>query len=526
MDVNMAGKRLIGINKAIRHLVEAILYKKYLPGRRLDSVHQLSALAGVAPATMWKAIDTLKAQGLCEGERGCRPRVTANAAEHARQIMQRFERETPDARASESLWRRIRSRIEKDILNGIYRQSSHLPSCKELQNRNAASYATVKKALLSLAESGLVVPRGSSYAVARLNRARPAGKILLIGYGYEVGKLVQGPIDEDFMRTLDLECSRMNMGMDVAVATKAVNGLIVVQSGTEKPYDIHTKKDIQGCIYMVLGFPSLQEEILRSLATLQAPVAIIDEIGGWDMPPYLEKNRYVKMFTATRAMGPGKDVGRFLLSLGHTHVAYISPIHDTAWSVQRLKGVVSAFRSAGHDSGVHAFTLEDRGVLSGGATTASRETERFLEMYNKWKKQLPPEYSIHTDYVINNISRGAINQGGTQLRLKPLFEKARADKRITAWVLANDMTAYMALQFLKNTSASIPQDLSLVSFDDSLIAMNHRLTSYNFNAAGMVNAILRYLLAPKWQPGIARPGVVEVAGTIVERDSTAAARGK
>jgi DNA-binding LacI/PurR family transcriptional regulator len=107
----------------------------------------------------------------------------------------------------------------------------------------------------------------------------------------------------------------------------------------------------------------------------------------------------------------------------------------------------------------------------------------------------------------------------TQRRFEiPLFEKALADRSITAWVAANDTVAVHALAFLQEKKVRVPDDISLIGFDDTLEAFKNGLTSYNFNieviARRMLNHILDSAREPSKQP---RGTDSEVEGCMVER---------
>jgi DNA-binding LacI/PurR family transcriptional regulator len=102
----------------------------------------------------------------------------------------------------------------------------------------------------------------------------------------------------------------------------------------------------------------------------------------------------------------------------------------------------------------------------------------------------------------------------------PLFKKALASKKITAWVMANDFAATLALDFLKQKGIPIPERLSVIAFDDTFDAMEYRLTSYNFNNSGIVSWMLRHIMQPSLFRRSRRRKVFEPEGMIVERQTT------
>jgi LacI family transcriptional regulator len=103
----------------------------------------------------------------------------------------------------------------------------------------------------------------------------------------------------------------------------------------------------------------------------------------------------------------------------------------------------------------------------------------------------------------------------------PLFEETLMNKKITAWVMANDYAAMLAIDFLREKKVRIPEDLSIISFDNTPGAVEYQLTSYDFNHGGTISMMLNYAIRPSIIPEAQRDKVIEIEGTIIERRSTA-----
>jgi len=84
-------------------------------------------------------------------------------------------------------------------------------------------------------------------------------------------------------------------------------------------------------------------------------------------------------------------------------------------------------------------------------------------------------------------------QGIAQIQ-RPLMEQALACPGVTAWAAGNDRSALIALAFLKERGVRVPDDLSVVSFDDLPQAYAAGLTSYNFNESAGVRAVFSHVL--------------------------------
>jgi DNA-binding LacI/PurR family transcriptional regulator len=78
------------------------------------------------------------------------------------------------------------------------------------------------------------------------------------------------------------------------------------------------------------------------------------------------------------------------------------------------------------------------------------------------------------------------------------------------------------MHFLQKHKVRVPDKLSLISFDDGDIALRNRITSYNFNVEAYVNSALEYVIRPLFWAQTWKGKASHIAGTIVERDSTAA----
>ena len=129
---------------------------------------------------------------------------------------------------------------------------------------------------------------------------------------------------------------------------------------------------------------------------------------------------------------PGLLMGEHLISLGHTHIAFISsPIKKHEISRRRrLDGLHAALRGAGLNPGLIEIY-----------TPSSAE-------FQKYGYQ-SPEYRTGYDMTIKALSSGT---------------------KATAFVGQNDMTAYGIMAALSDQGYRIPADYSVAGFDDSRLS--------------------------------------------------------
>jgi DNA-binding LacI/PurR family transcriptional regulator len=104
-----------------------------------------------------------------------------------------------------------------------------------------------------------------------------------------------------------------------------------------------------------------------------------------------------------------------------------------------------------------------------------------------------------------------------------MFNKALKDDCVTAWVGSNDEVAVECLRYLRERKIAVPHHVSVVGFDDSTIALTHRLSSYSFNPEGAIHVLLEHITRPRsplfknYPPGASVP----VEGYVNQRMTTA-----
>jgi DNA-binding LacI/PurR family transcriptional regulator len=263
----------------------------------------------------------------------------------------------------------------------------------------------------------------------------------------------------------------------------------------------------------------------------------------------------------------GTRVAKHLLALGCQSAGYFTLWPDAGWSVERFAGICEQFARAGCAGNVSAFAVEQDDPLlylfkiSGLTNLGIRKVIAAIrppaQADNLWERWLRFERSAPSKELIapegermlrKNLSPLAreLRQGwdreflaqtcitildtaGKQLvrlQLEKLFAKALAEPRMHAWICAADSIAFPALAFLREQSIRVPEDISLISFDNTpATALEQRLTTFDFNGMGFVRAILNFVVRPQRLRGSCRHAAIEIAGMIIERGTTAAASG-
>ena len=490
------GKQKPGIKRACDYI--AALKKEN--DATLPPIRSLAKSAGVSFVTMWKALKHLESQGCIisdpQGNRTFSKAAIKSDPHKSNPQSQLLNDCTPS-----SSRHHVTEKIYKDIVTGRFAGSERLPSYKELQLQYNVSFATLKKSLTSLVEQKIIEPCTNGYLIPSLTGNTGHARIAAIGCGLEDGKIWMDYQDKYYFRVLESECIRMNIQLDLIVYYRHQGRLHFVHTASGKEYDLNDRT-ILGYIFIVANLDNTPEEVLERLAALKRNVAVLDVVGGWKIPRCARDNQLIQFFTATASVLPAKRVAQYLLGKGHRKVAFFSPFHRALWSQQRLNTIREMFTRADITDGVVAFVynkyayqwdylknhLPQEALLS------------FVNHYNQWRSQTPNtplKKFNHIGYsMFKYITQWNCASGEIYEKMQPLFDKALLDKSITAWVMANDFAATIAIDYLKERNIRVPDDLSMISFDNTLDAMEYQLTSYDFNNHGIITLILRSILAP------------------------------
>jgi DNA-binding transcriptional regulator YhcF (GntR family) len=522
-------KRKPGIEKAVDFLKNKFISQQCRT--KLPPIRLLASAAQVSFVTMWRAVNFLKGKGLILGSKTGHANYVRRDAKRRNIVSSPAQADIQlDAESKNVLWQKVATHIKKDILSGIYAYGQPLPSSKELQHRYGVSFRTLKKSLDTLTSEEMIKPYKRGYIVPAITTSDANARVVAIGCGWKDGKIWADYQDKNYFRILESECIQSKIALDVIVYWRQDNHLCFVHSATRKPYDLRNDT-ILGIVYIIANLEVDPEEMLRELSVLKKPVAVLDVVGWCSVSPLnLLRNRFMQFFTTTASTFPAKVVAQYLLSLKHTHIAFISPFHKAPWSKIRYKSCAAVYRDAGFPDGVKPFLL-DRYAYQWDYLQDPKNSEGLLSIINQyaqWKEFVHSRFFRKFGNISYSISKYLTEwncaSGEIYKAMRLLFEKALRDKHITAWLMANDFAATLALDYLKDKKIRVPEDISIIAFDNTLDAMEYQLTSYDFNNNGIVTMMLRYVLAPSTIPVNQRGKFVEVEGTIVVRRSTAPAR--
>ncbi|MBD3419776.1 MAG: hypothetical protein GF398_06645 [Chitinivibrionales bacterium] len=361
-----------------------------------------------------------------------------------------------------------------------------------------------------------------THAVERTIKKASTTRVAMVTWGNIREELKLETLNEELLRHFESECSHANTRLDIYGYYFKFDKL-EWENLAVGACELEDSEDILGYVFPVVTPEVNPEVILKKLVNFNKPIAILDLIGGWLLPPELQKPN-VRVFSMAVSTHPGKQVGEFLLDLGHTEIAYISPFHHAAWSRNRFEGLNEAYAQAGHEGAVKTFTFDKPPIIHSvyhDDVHASCDIGALTRFYSSWKRKIPQFIKKELDpYFEFHIPERVLTKAALGNRLATLFVQALSNKDITAWVLANDDAALAAHSFLMEKKVGIGKQLSIIGFDDMYDTLRKSVTSFNFNVRAMASIMLEFIFHYNESDYQFKMTPVEVDGLIIERSST------
>jgi DNA-binding LacI/PurR family transcriptional regulator/DNA-binding transcriptional regulator YhcF (GntR family) len=517
-------------------------------GERLPSLGEMAKLCTVSRSTMWRAVKILQNDSLIHAHRG--GSIIAGPVG------------TTSMRTNNNgkIWEKLKGKIGNDILTGAFTEQ-RLPLISKLAIHYHVSVITLKKALHQLVKEGLLVANGHRYTIPAIQSPRIQAKVVLISQGDENNNFLA--LDEravKLVESFERECMRSRFECSpLGFSDRNPKDLLSFCAKLEK---------LAGIAGFVVNFWNPWEELFRKrwfdlfqrLLAWKVPLIVIDQSGSLSLPEYLSRQSSIRILRIAGKRA-GEMVADTMIRAGHRHIAYLSPNFSQAWAQRRYEGLCSHCRQygpAGFKVDLHTLNeiadlsdlvLELLNLDKNEVSALFRESYapegiqvmiQTLERIRKKKLLIlsdsdPNLATIrsearhlaglsnqpHDPETYAGILAAMYNRASTyafEIYLRPFFERVIKTSRATAWVCADDKTAFMANQFLMGHGKKVPGDISVIGFDDWPGDFMAGLSSYNFNMNGMIQQSLRMISDPKYMKGTQL--ITEVNGYVVERKTT------
>jgi DNA-binding LacI/PurR family transcriptional regulator/DNA-binding transcriptional regulator YhcF (GntR family) len=518
------------------------------PGERMPPLEELAVLCGVSRGTAWKALKLLQKESLLHTkQRGAIIAGPADAApvEHSAQGL---------------LWERIKTRLGKEILAGTFNEQ-FLPPVSKLARRYGVTAHTASKSLIGLVSEGLLVADGLKYRVPRTGKQGYQPQFVLISSGArERGIFISDLRTQSIVESFERECSRLNRSYrSVGYNLYSPTALVDIERYLKETHET------AGYILNIWRPWSQTQwtrwlDLLHVLIARNTPLVVIDQAGDLVLPRTLTGSPCFRVLRIA-SIRAGVMVADFLYKRGHKKITYVTPYFNLEWSRSRYEGLCAYFKRYGESpGGVEHFTLSELAdtndlrlalmglskpeieLLYGGSRTRE-ETESLKsaldrvaamnlpglfvrdpiaqtlrELVKSILKQIRTGHNLATCMATLATVETQIDEQAMRLYLRPFLLNILKKSAGTAWVCSEERTALNALHFLKTHGKKVPQEISVLGFDNWKDAYEQNLSTYDFNMDGIVKQALLMIMDKKTLK--ATPVISEVDGYVVERGTT------
>jgi hypothetical protein len=280
----------------------------------------------------------------------------------------------------------------------------------------------------------------------------------------------------DFLRMVYKKAGADNYKL-ILLGINETNGQLIDRSG--KPRKLSDFQNAVGAILSTLLVMHPQK-LLHLFAGVKFPVSVWWEHPIESLPPrFINKTNWT-FFNSTFGRLPGIEMGKFLQSKGFGQVVYISPYHDSSWSVDRLEGL--------RESGISVTALTDE------------------------------EFASPWDY--KQIARGKVAKFSVELYARELVKRKilslitrNKDNKQLPLVCVNDEVASVIIELAEEGKIGLPKQI--FGFDNSAESYLLRLPSYEFNTQALVDHIFYSIENPDAFSNTRK--VQQILGSVIEK---------
>jgi DNA-binding Lrp family transcriptional regulator len=388
------------------------------------------------------------------------------------------------------------------------------------------SRRNVRTALESLCDEGIIERCGKRYRPAA---QRPSGafvnRVVLVAPANEHGQVISGFLEEDFLHDLEMQCAGRSLRLETRGFAAKDDGISFTTALGQPADPLSALDGVLGFIQVIFQPEQARAELFQAFFHSRRPVALFDAIGGWDVPTFMKNQVMVRVFDFSTGKHRARAVARYLLSLGHRSIAYLSPYHRLSWSQQRYDGLGEAFMDAGLPGAVSNFSMGLAGSDGQYEQAMNDHKPHLLEksmsaLIESWSRKVPHWYAEAIHEKAHSVPSAGFHEGEIARRMEECFAAAYDQKQATAWVGANDDTAILALDYCRRHAIRVPDHLSIIGFDNKVVAFKNGLSSYDFNRHGVISAMLNFLLRPGSISHLTSRQRVQIPGYVVERATT------
>jgi DNA-binding transcriptional regulator YhcF (GntR family)/DNA-binding LacI/PurR family transcriptional regulator len=500
-------------------------------GDRLPTVRDLAKRYDVSYVTMVRACAILKEEGLLSGRRGASIRKTFGRGAAAPRSKLRPMPKSLDI---------VRDRVASDIAAGRLKAGEKLPKVYFFVKEFSVSNHTVLKAYRELEDQGLIRRLGKSWVVGSSEAARPFPfgedpPVILFLEPWHLfwQRDIHNPRTAGFSSTFMAEADRWGVQVvSLSAATRLVEESLA-PAGWRHAVGAYIHGLGNRYLGALIPFGSRDRENpvewAREMLAYGKPVVWFDRHNELRI-----EGLSARLFTRCHFdENPAIEAAiGHLYENGHREVGYLYRDPDSSWRTKRLFDLQAA-ADARRGMHIHGFT-QPQGFydglfepdfpdfLSRLRSRSPHNVDQVLQTlaslhpkcaawsqlpkkpsrpdeprhFEAWKRYLdhlprrapePPKtprfIRLATD-VLRSIRFTSIYYKfanlTSSLHLAAVMIKALSRTDITAWILPNDLEARLAYRWVEDAGIRVPEQLSLLSFDNSTSLSGFPISSVDF----------------------------------------------
>jgi DNA-binding transcriptional regulator YhcF (GntR family) len=505
------GRQPSSRNTALEYLRGVLAAAPTAAQALVGTLPELSAQAGVSRATMARVVRVLKDEGVLRTVAGKGIYSAGTGPSVPRAPV------SPLRGPPEQKWHLAAGALRREIIAGGHAVNQVLPVLKVLADRYHVDVRTLRKALHLLHHEGYLTLSGGRFAVAGPQPGRRGSRIVMVTRAIPRLDRPFGSWSQRSRRLLESlegDCRSRGVTLDYVFSHYEQESLLFTPSVNEAVMGKGTEA-LGVILHMETRSAELVNAVVRQLVPVNAPIAVVDEHGLFGTRvPVLPTMRIVRLGVGSQC---GKDMGQYLIRLGHRRVRYLDYDPMDEWSRLRFDGLREAFVEAGIRDGVGLSLL--------GPHTPSRFSLATYDPVALAPHGLPRRLHEEAERALRRVEHIVWESVREEMRQPVLRRKLAQALRIpgvTAWVASGDSLAISCLNVLRQQGVAVPRQLSIVGFDDTPDALYHGLTSYSFNPTGIARTLVDTALTPvRSLRRSGGPVYVDVPGYVSERRTVA-----
>ena len=372
-----------------------------------------------------------------------------------------------------------------------------LPSFKELALNCSMDYRTVKKLLYTPKLNHLIIEESGKLRRRKKHFSENKAVIIWVAFSQKERLKITSDREREFHSNLFKQAKSYKIDLEILLVNDREGFNPSYKEISEKAQKLIVNKTLLGYVFSSWHFKN-PYQMIRELERSQLPISVWVEDASLLNKTF---NRQVNLFNITFNPIHGSRVGEYLFNKGDFDVHFFSPFQLSQWSKDRLEGLQNFLNSKSQEVISHCLHQYE----SEWQVPVSQADPQEIQDSALWSNR---EYS--NAYRLLELERDKV----LYYELETLFEKAFKLNTRQAWVLANDRIALLVYEYFKSIKLNSDQWPLLISFDNSSIAYELGLNSYQFKTDKMTKIMIESICNPKLDLHLNK---MDFTGEIVEK---------